>query len=122
MTDKPILPEAQKFSDMLMMTRAAAAELKHCSLITNNALLALVDKLMDDPAKEFFAMYGGEIEAGLMELAAAHGKIKALHIKAQEYGRKFGIAMPATPTYSDEYKALAGLQVPVTISGKVLRR
>jgi hypothetical protein len=122
MTEKPILPEAQAFSDMLMMTRGAAAELKHCALLTNNALLALVDKLMDDPSKDFFAMYGGEIEAGLVELAAAHGKVKALHIKAQEYGKKFGIAMPASPAYSDDYKALAGLQVPVTIAGKVLRR
>jgi len=119
---KQVSPKAQAFSDALMALRGVAAELKVKAFEAQNAMFELQDDEMQNPNSKMFAMYGGDIELGLMELAGSQGKVKALHVSAQQIGNKLGIAMPESPTYDTEYLDLAGKKIPVMVSGKVLRR
>lgn len=117
----PVLPEAQAFSDALMMTRYMALVVKECALETQNKMFALQNVLMSQNGSKMLAMETGEIEAALMRLAAVHGDVKAIHKLANDLGRKHNVAMPENPTYDPRYLELAQQSVPVTLSSIVRR-
>jgi hypothetical protein len=117
-----ILPESQAYSDAIMKVRLISLELKEAALEACNKQFILQDKLMKDGKTKMFAMYGGDIEEGLMELATQHGKAKKLHTAAQALGNKLGIVMPEQPSYAQDYIGLAGKKVDVLLTGKELRR
>lgn len=117
----PVLPEAQAFSDALMMTRYMALLVKECALECQNKMFALQNRLMAEPGSKMLAMETGEMEAALLRLAAVHGDVKAIHKMANDLGRKHNVAMPANPTYDPRYLDLAQQVVPVALSSLARR-
>jgi hypothetical protein len=118
---KAIRPEAQAFSDALMMTRYAALWLKECALESSTKMLELQNAIMAEKGSKMMAMDTGEIEAMLFRLAAAHGEVKHAHKLANDIGRRLNEPMPDAPKYSPEYQELVGKSVSVKLSS-VARR
>lgn len=118
---KAIRPEAQRFSDGLMMMRYVALWLKECALETQNAMFELQNAMMADDDSKMMAMDTGQIEQMLMELAGQHGKVKHAHKLANDIGRKLNEPMPTAPVYSAEFLALAAKKVDVKLSSKARR-
>lgn len=117
----PVLPEAQAFSDALMMTRYMALVVKECAIECQNAMFALQNKLMAEPGSKMLAMETGEMEAALMRLAAVHGDVKSIHKMANDLGRKHNVAMPANPAYDPRYLDLVKKTVETKLSSDARR-
>jgi hypothetical protein len=121
MPNNEILPEAQAYSDAIMHTRYIALELKQAAFNMENARVALQTKLMADDTYKIMAMDAGDIEEESYRLVSMYGVARKIHKWANELGRRLGVKMPATPTYSEEYQELVAGRVSVRLSAPARR-